>query len=291
MKKGKKELNKRKISAWIMCGPVSLWMILLVAVPFLYIFIISFMTPSTYGGVEFGFTFDNLKQTMELSTLKVYLDSFMIALETTIICLLVAYPFAYFVAQKSPIKKTVYMAFVMVPFMVNSMIRLFSWINLLRREGIINQILLSLGVIKEPLQMVYNRTGSIIGLVYTLLPFMILPLYSSIEKLDKSLLEACSDLGAKPWKAFWLVTLPLTMPGIIAGVIMVFIPSLGLFFVTDLMGGSKVMVLGSLIRNDFITAKNWPLGSALSIVLILLTLLFIFLYKKKGGDMDALGGI
>ena len=168
--------------------------------------------------------------------------------------------------------------------------RMFSWINLLRKEGMINQFLISIGLIKEPLQMVYNRTGSIIGLVYTLLPFMILPLYSSIEKLDKSLLEACSDLGAKPIEAFFRVTLPLTAPGIFAGAIMVFIPALGLFFVTDLMGGSKVMVLGSLIRNDFITAKNWPLGSSISVILIILTLLMVYIYKKRGGDMNALGG-
>ena len=240
--------------------------------------------------MEAGFTLDNYKQSMNVDTLKVYLDSFLIAIETTIICLLIAYPFAYFVAQKTIIKKTIFMAFVMVPFMVNSMIRLFSWINLLRKEGLINQFLISAGLIREPLQMVYNRTGSIIGLVYTLLPFMILPLYSSIEKLDKSLLEACSDLGAKPIEAFFRVTLPLTAPGIFAGSIMVFIPTLGLFFVTDLMGGSKVMVLGSLIRNDFITAKNWPLGSSISVILIILTLLMVYIYKKRGGDMNALGG-
>jgi len=287
----KEKGNKRKnLSALIMCGPVSFWMILLVAVPFLYIFVISFMKPGTYGGVELGFTLDNFRQSLDISTLKVYLDSFLIALETTVICLMIAYPFAYFVAQKTAIGKTIFMALVMVPFMVNSMIRLFSWINLLRKEGIINQFLISIGLIKEPLQMVYNRTGSIIGLVYTLLPFMILPLYSSIEKMDRSLLEACSDLGAKPLEAFIRVTLPLTAPGIFAGAIMVFIPALGLFFVTDLMGGSKVMVLGSLIRNDFITAKNWPLGSALSVLLIILTLLMVYIYKKKGGDLNALGG-
>ena len=273
-----------------MCGPVAIWMILMVAVPFIYILVISFMNAGTYGGVEPGFTFKNIIEAIEPSTLKVYWDSFLIATETTIICLIIAYPFAYFVAQKTAIKKTVFMALVMVPFMVNSMIRLFSWINLLRKEGIINQILISLGIIKVPLQLVYNRTGSIIGLVYTLLPFMILPLYSSIEKLDHSLLEACSDLGARPATAFLRVTLPLTAPGIFAGVIMVFIPTLGLFFVTDLMGGSKVMVLGSLIRNDFITAKNWPLGSALAVILIFLTLFLVYLYRKKGGDMNTLGG-
>jgi spermidine/putrescine transport system permease protein len=130
-----------------------------------------------------------------------------------------------------------------------------------------------------------------IGLVYMLLPFMILPLYSSIEKLDKSLLEACSDLGAKPVTAFFKVTLPLTMPGVFAGSILVFIPALGYFFVTDLLGGNKTQVIGNIIRNQFITARNWPLGSAISIFLIIITLLLVWLYQKSGGSMDDLGGI
>jgi len=130
-----------------------------------------------------------------------------------------------------------------------------------------------------------------IGLVYMLLPFMILPLYSSIEKLDKSLLEACSDLGAKPFTSFLRVTLPLTMPGVFAGSILVFIPSLGYFFVTDLLGGNKMQVIGNIIRNQFITARNWPLGAAISIFLIIITLVLVKLYQKSGGNMDDLGGI
>ena len=193
-------------------------------------------------------------------------------------------------AQKTTITKTVFMSMVTVPFLVSSLIRLFSWITLLRKDGIINSFLMKIGVIHEPLQLVYNTTGTIIGLVYMLLPFMILPLYSSIEKLDKSLLEACCDLGAKPAKAFLKVTLPLTMPGIFAGTIMVFIPALGLFFVTDLLGGSNTQVIGNIIRDQFITARNWPLGAALSIFLIVITLILVWLYQKSGGDMDELGG-
>jgi len=152
-------------------------------------------------------------------------------------------------------------------------------------------MLLKLGVIHEPLQLVYNTAGVMIGLVYMLLPFMILPLYSSIEKLDKSLLEACSDLGAKPFTSFLRVTLPLTMPGVFAGSILVFIPSLGYFFVTDLLGGNKMQVIGNIIRNQFITARNWPLGAAISIFLIIITLVLVKLYQKSGGNMDDLGGI
>lgn len=288
MEKSKKKWN---LAFFTMIGPVSAWMILFVFIPFIYIFVISFMKRSTYGGVELGFTFQNLLQVFELSNIKIFGQSLLIAALTTIICILIAYPFAYFVAQKSQIKKTVFMAMVMVPFMISSLIRLFSWINLLRKEGAVNRVLMGMGLIDEPLHLVYNMVGIIIGLVYTLLPFMIMPLYSSIEKLDKSLLEACSDLGAKPITGFLKVTLPLTMPGVFAGTIMTFIPTLGLFFVIDLMGGSKIMVMGSLIRNQFITAKNWPLGAALSLFLIGITLIMVKIYQKNGGNMDELGGI
>lgn len=285
--KEKKKLNLPLIT---MVGPVALWMILFVAVPFIYVFVISFMKKGTYGGVKFGFTLNNFVQVFNPMYLKVFGVSIILSAVTTILCILIAYPFTYYVVQKTTIKKTIFMSMVTIPFLVSSLIRLFSWITLLRKDGIINSFLLKLGIIKEPVQMVYNTTGTIIGLVYMLLPFMILPLYSSIEKLDKSLLEACCDLGAKPAKAFLKVTLPLTMPGIFAGTIMVFIPALGMFFVTDLLGGSNTQVIGNIIRDQFITARNWPVGAALSIFLIVITLILVWLYQKSGGDMDELGG-
>lgn len=283
--------NKKKIKLPLITtvGPVSAWMILFVAIPFIYIFAISFMNKGPYGGVVIGFTLNNFKQVFDPLYLKVFGESLLISAFTTIICIIISYPFTYFIAQKTNIKKTVFMAMVIVPFLVSSLIRLFGWINLLRKDGIINSILLKIGLINEPLQLVYNTTGVMIGLVYMLLPFMILPLYSSIEKLDKSLLEACSDLGAKPATSFLRVTLPLTMPGIFAGSILVFIPALGYFFVTDLLGGNKMQVIGNVIRNQFITARNWPLGAAISIFLIIITLGLVGLYQKSGGNMDDLG--
>ncbi|EKQ57873.1 MULTISPECIES: ABC transporter permease [unclassified Clostridium] len=285
--------DKKKINLPLITtvGPVSAWMILLVAIPFIYVFIMSFMNKGAYGGVVIGFTLNNFMQVFDPLYLKVFGESLLISAFTTIICILIAYPFTYFIAQKTTIKKTVFMAMVIVPFLVSSLIRLFGWINLLRKDGIINSALLKFGIIHEPLQLVYNTTGVMIGLVYMLLPFMILPLYSSIEKLDKSLLEACNDLGAKPATAFLKVTLPLTMPGIFAGSILVFIPALGYFFVTDLLGGSKTQVIGNIIRTQFITARNWPLGSAISIFLIIITLILVWLYQKSGGNMDDLGGM
>lgn len=285
--------NKKKINLPLITtvGPVSAWMILFVLIPFIYVFAISFMNKGAYGGVIIGFTLDNFKQVFDPLYLKVFGESLLIAALATTICIIIAYPFTYFIAQKSTIKKTVFMAMVIVPFLVSSLIRLFGWINLLRKEGIFNSILLKIGLINEPIQLVYNRTGVMIGLIYMLLPFMILPLYSSIEKLDRSLLEACSDLGAKPITSFIKVTLPLTMPGVFAGSILVFIPALGYFFVTDLLGGNKIQVIGNIIRTQFITARNWPLGAAISIFLIVITLILVWLYQKSGGKMDDLGGI
>lgn len=282
----KKKIN---LSSFVMNFPVSLWMLLFVAIPFIYVVCISFMHKGTYGGVEFGFTIENYKAIFDPLYLVTFGKSLLISLITTLICILIAYPFTYFVAQKTEIKKAVFMSLVMIPFLVSSLIRLFAWISILRKDGIVNSILINIGIIDKPIQLVYNNIGSIIGLVYMLLPFMILPLYSSIEKLDKFYLEAASDLGAKPYKAFLKITLPLTAPGVFAGSILVFIPSLGLYFVTDLLGGSKTQVIGNLIKNQFITARNWPLGAALSVFLIVITLLLVGLYQKAGGDMDELG--
>lgn len=289
-KKKKKKLNFI-LAKYGMTGPVSLWMYLLVAIPFLYIIAISFMNKGTYGGVEAGFTLQNYMDILNPLYLSTFGKSIFMSLATTAICLLIAYPFTYFIAQKTEIKRTIFMGMVMVPFCVSMIVRLFSWVNLLRSEGIINRVLMQIGVIDEPLKLVYNQTGAIIGLVYMLLPFMILPLYSSIEKLDHSLLEAAGDLGAKPVASFLKVTLPLTKPGIFAGCVMVFIPSMGLYFVSDLMGGSKTLVIGNLIKNQFITARNWPLGAAMSVVLMIITLVLLKGYQKAGGSMDDLSGI
>ena len=276
---------------YTMITPLVLWMYILVAIPFIYIIAISFMHKGTYGGVTAGFTLENYSDILNPLYLQTFGKSVLISASVTLICLLIAYPFTYFIAQKSEIKKTVFMSMVMVPFCVSMIIRLFSWINILRGEGYLNKALMSLGIISEPLKLVYNQTGTMIGLIYMLLPFMILPLYSSIEKLDGSLLEAAGDLGARKWKSFFSITLPLTRPGIFAGCVMVFIPSMGLYFVTDMMGGSKTLVVGNLIRNQFITARNWPLGAAMSVILMLITVIMLKSYTAAGGSMDDLSGM
>ncbi|WP_418747144.1 ABC transporter permease [Frisingicoccus sp.] len=289
--KNKSKKRKSAMAKYCMITPISLWMYLLVAIPFIYIIIISFMNKGTYGGVTPGFTVNNYLSILNPLYIYTFLKSIGMSVAVTFICLVIAYPFTYFIAKKTPVQKTVFMSMVMIPFCVSMIIRLFLWVNILRSEGIINNFLISLGLIKEPLKLVYNPVGAMIGLVYMLLPFMILPLYSSIEKLDKSLIEAANDLGAKPVKSFLKITLPLTKPGIFAGCVMVFIPSMGLYFITDLMGGSKTLVIGNLIKNQFITARNWPLGAAMSVILMLITLALLKGYQKAGGSMDDLSGI
>ncbi|WP_418752765.1 ABC transporter permease [Frisingicoccus sp.] len=289
--KNKSKKRKSAMAKYCMITPISLWMYLLVAIPFIYIIVISFMNKGTYGGVTPGFTVNNYLSILNPLYIYTFLKSIGMSVAVTFICLVIAYPFTYFIAKKTPVQKTVFMSMVMIPFCVSMIIRLFLWVNILRSEGIINNFLISLGLIKEPLKLVYNPVGAMIGLVYMLLPFMILPLYSSIEKLDKSLIEAANDLGAKPVKSFLKITLPLTKPGIFAGCVMVFIPSMGLYFITDLMGGSKTLVIGNLIKNQFITARNWPLGAAMSVILMLITLALLKGYQKAGGSMDDLSGI
>lgn len=289
--KNKSKKRKSAMAKYCMITPISLWMYLLVAIPFIYIIVISFMNKGTYGGVTPGFTVNNYLSILNPLYIYTFLKSIGMSVAVTFICLIIAYPFTYFIAKKTPVQKTVFMSMVMIPFCVSMIIRLFLWVNILRSEGIINNFLISLGLIKEPLKLVYNPVGAMIGLVYMLLPFMILPLYSSIEKLDKSLIEAANDLGAKPVKSFLKITLPLTKPGIFAGCVMVFIPSMGLYFITDLMGGSKTLVIGNLIKNQFITARNWPLGAAMSVILMLITLALLKGYQKAGGSMDDLSGI
>ena len=224
-------------------------------------------------------------------TLK-FADTLVVAIVTTLATILMGYPLAYTIAQLPKKWQQPGLILVMIPFWINFLIRSYAWVIILRSQGVVNTLLLNLGLIDQPLQMLYNDMAVMLGMVYALLPFMVLPIYVSIEQLDTRLLEAASDLGAKPLTAFRKVTLPLTMPGIAAGTILVFISSLGMFVVPDVMGGAKSALIGNLIQNQFLSARDWPFGSALSIVLAVLSLVLIILYYKalqaqEGGDGDA----
>ena len=284
-------MRKNNTIKWIFVLPIIIYTVFLIALPILYIIAISFFKSDSYGGMIETITLQNYIELFDIVYLKVFVKSAIIAIVTTLICILISYPFVLAVSHKSKKTQQVLMTLVMVPFLTNSLIRMYGWIVLLRKSGVINSLLLGMNIVDKPLSLMYNNFGIIIGMVYTLLPFMILPLNSSVSTIDKSLLEASSDLGASKWKIFKNVIFPQTIPGLFNGALMVFTPALGYFFIVDILGGGKIMILGNLIKNQFLTARNWPFGAAISVFLILITYLLISLYKKIGGKMDDLGGV
>ena len=271
--------------------PVILYSIFLIICPLIYILILSFLKSDSYGGVIFTLTLENYKELFDFVYIKIFLKSFVIALVTTLFSILISYPFCIFLSSKKKIVKDIIMTLVIIPFLTNSLIRTYGVIILLRKEGIINNILMSLNIINNPLKLMYNNFGIIMGMTYTLLPFMILPLFASVDKIDKNLYSAASDLGANKLRIFKEIILPLSIPGLFNGSLMVFIPCIGFFFIADLLGGGKLMLLGNLIKNQFLTARNWPFGASISIVLIILTFILVSIYRKLGGKMEDLGGM
>lgn len=277
------------LPAMVMVGPVVLVLVLLVALPLIYIAVMSFCSLDVYNNVSYEFTLDNYAALFYPDYMKIYGQSLLIAFLSTVISLLISYPFAFIIARADKkIKNLLYML-VIIPFWTNSLIRIYGWRTFLGTTGWLNKMLLGIGIINEPLDLLYTPATTVLGMVYCLMPFMILPLYTAIEKLDNSLLEASSDLGAKPYKTFINVIIPLTSSGIFSGSIMVFIPCLGYFFVSNILGGGNTDMIGNLIERQFTKANNWPLGAALSIILILITLILVKLYQKAGGDLENLG--
>ena len=269
--------------------PVVIYSLVLILLPLLYIFVISFFKSDGYGGMINVFTLQNYIQLFDMVYIKIFIQSIIIALIVTVICILITYPFVLAISHKDKVTQKVLTTLVMVPFLTNSLVRMYGWIVLLRKSGVVNKLLLSFNLIDNPLQLMYNNFGIIIGMVYTLLPFMILPLYNSVAAIDKSLLEASSDLGASKIKTFMNVILPMTKSALFNGSLMVFTPALGYFFIVDIAGGGKIMILGNLIKNQFLTARNWPFGAAVSMLLLLITFLIIGIYRKSGGKLEDLG--
>ena len=287
--KTKHEFRANTLPALVTVGPVTIIMVLLIAVPLIYVAVMSFCSIDEFYNVTFDFTLENYVRLANVDYLKIYAQSIVIALVTTVICILVGYPFSYIIARTKSKKKKILYMLVIIPFWTNSLIRIYGWRTFLGSSGWLNALLTGLGIAKEPIEFLYKQGTTILGMVYCLIPFMILPLYTAIEKLDSSLLEASSDLGAKPVSTFLEVILPLTSSGIFSGSLMVFIPCLGYFFVSDILGGGNSDVIGNLIERQFQSGNNWPLGAALSIILIVVTLILVKIYQKLGGDMDSLG--
>ena len=276
----------------LLVAPTVLWLCIFFIIPMLIVVAVSFASRTPYGQVVFNWTFSNYQRFAETLYISIFGQTLVVAFVTTVATILMGYPIAWSIAKLPKKWQQPGLVIVMAPFWINFLIRSYAWVIILRSQGVINTILLKLGLITTPLQMLYNEGAVMLGMIYALLPFMVLPIYVSIEQLDRRLLEAAADLGAAPMTAFRKITLPLTMPGIAAGTILVFISSLGMFVVPDVMGGAKSALIGNLIQNQFLSARDWPFGSALSIVLAVLSLVLIMLYYKvlntqKGGTDDA----
>ena len=263
-------------------APTLGWLTVFFVLPMLIVVAVSFASRTPYGQVVFDWTLHNYARFLEPLYLSIFAQTLLVALVTTIFTVLLGYPLAYYIAQLPKRWQQPGLILCMIPFWINFLIRSYAWVIILRAQGVLNTLLLKAGIIDQPLQLLYNEGAVMLGMIYALLPFMILPIYVSIEQLDHRLLEAASDLGA----------LPLTMPGVAAGTILVFISSLGMFVVPDVMGGAKSALVGNLIQNQFLSARDWPFGSALSIMLAILSLVLITLYYRtlqiqKGGSDHA----
>ena len=278
------------LPAIVMVGPVILWLLFFVTLPLLYVLIMSFCGIDDSYNVVFQFTAINYQRIFDPNYIQIYATSLIVAFLTTLICIAIGYPFSFLIARTGSKHKAALYMMVIIPFWTNSLIRIYGWRTLLGTNGWLNTLLSALHITNEPVRFLFNRGATVLGMVYCLFPFMVLPLYTAIEKLDQSLMEASSDLGARRVSTFVRVIIPLTMSGIFSGSIMVFIPSLGYFFVADILGGGNSDVIGNLIERQFQSGNNWPLGAALSIILIFITLLLVKLYQKMGGDMESLGG-
>ncbi|MFB9762472.1 ABC transporter permease [Ectobacillus funiculus] len=270
--------------------PAIVWLAVFFLLPIGFVFVLSFWERGTYGELIKSFTLQNFERVFDPLYGRVLWETLKIAILTTVLCLIIGYPFAYTVTMVSKRRQSILLLLVTIPFWINFLVRSYAWIVILRSQGVVNTLLQKLGLIHEPLQLLYNTPAVVLGMVYTLLPFMILPVYVSLEQFDKQRLEAAYDLGATPSQAFWSITLPLTMPGVAAGSILVFVSSIGMFVVSDIMGGSKVSLIGNVIQNQFLGARDWPFGAALSFMLVLLSILLIYLYYKVVGRYSAAEG-
>ena len=256
------------------------WLIFFVLIPNLLVLTVSFLTRDGSDFYALPFTLDNYANLFNPLYAQVVWNSLYMSGIATIICLLIGYPFAFMVSKINPKYRPFLLFLVVLPFWTNSLIRIYGMKVFLGVKGVLNTMLIDMGILSEPIRILNTEVAVIIGLVYLLLPFMILPLYSAIEKLDGRLLEAARDLGANAVQRFFRVILPLTMPGIVAGCLLVLLPAMGMFYVADLLGGAKVLLVGNVIKSEFLISRNWPFGSAISIGLTILMALLIFIYYR-----------
>jgi len=252
--------------AWLLLAPMLVWLVAFVIIPTAILFVYSFCERDEMGRIMFSFTLDNYHRVLDPTYLRVFGRSVGYAGLATALCIVIGYPVAWTIARASEAWRQKLLMLVMIPFWTSFLIRTYAWITILKEEGLLNGLLHALPFGIGPFDLLYTPTAVIIGLVYAYLPFMILPIYGSAEKVDESVIEAAHDLGAGPVRVFTSVIIPLTMPGIAAGTLLVFVPAIGMFAITDLMGGAKVPLIGNVIQNQFLQARDWPFGAALGIV-------------------------
>ncbi len=261
------------LEAASLLGPGTLWLLVFFAAPMLLMLAYSFMRRGMYGGVDPGFTLEHYRRFFDPLYLQVLGRTILWAGAATLACLLLGYPVAWVISRSR--HRNLLLFLIVLPFWTSFLVRTFAMIFLLRDTGLVNSLLLRLGLIAEPVTLLYTPFAVLLGLVYGFLPFMVLPIYASLEKLDPALLEAAEVLGARPGSRFFRVTLPLSLPGVIAGCLLVFVPALGSFITSDLLGGAKQVMIGNLVQNQFTSARNWPFGSAVSFVLMALVLVAV----------------
>jgi len=268
--------------AWALLAPMVFWLVVFVVIPGIILLVYSFCERDEVGGVIYSFNLDNYRRVFQPTYLNIFVRSIGYAALTTVLCVVIGYPVAYYIGRASESLRNKLLLLVMVPFWTSFLIRTYAWITILKQEGLLNSFLKAADVGIEPFNLLYTPAAVIIGLVYAYLPFMILPIYGSAEKLDNSLIEAAYDLGAGPIRAFSSVIVPLTMPGIAAGTLLVFVPAIGMFAITDLMGGAKVPMIGNVIQNQFLQARDWPFGAALGVIFMLMFALTYVILQRRG---------
>ncbi|MCG5057289.1 MAG: ABC transporter permease [Limnoraphis sp. WC205] len=268
----------------ILLLPTTIWLLVFFVLPLIFVLVCSFLERGTYGGINWIFTLSNYQRLVSPLYWGVFWRSLQLAALTTLVCLIIAYPLAFFIVTRSARWRNLLLVLVIIPFWTNFLVRTYAWIVILGNEGVINSVLKSLQLIDQPLTLLFTPFAVIIGLIYGYLPFMILPLYATLERLDFALIEAAQDLGANDLRSFVRVVFPLTQRGIIAGSILVFIPALGAFITPDILGGARTLMLGNLIQNQFLQARNWPFGSALSMILMGIILIPVLIYFQTSTD-------
>ncbi len=260
--------------------PILIWFGLLVGIPLVYVVVVSFLSRDDLGNIVWQFTLDNYRRILDPVYLRVFVNSFMLAFLTGLVTLLIGYPVAYITSKLDPKRRSLAIGLIILPFWISSLLRTYGWVILLGNWGIINNVLMALGLVDQPLQMMYRFGTTLVGTAYMLIPFMIIAVFNSVDKLDKSLLEASYDLGASKRQTFLRVVLPLTIPGIAGGFTLVFIPALGLYFISDLLGGGQTVFLGNLIHTLVNRGRNRPLAAAFSVGMIVMVILVVSIYSR-----------